>query len=58
MLTIMGAGGNTGGKIARSLLALDHDVRAISRSFAKLAPLAQDRRAAAGWRRHGQTIPG
>lgn len=41
MITIMGAGGNTGGKIATTLLAAGHPVRALGRFAAALAPLEQ-----------------
>jgi uncharacterized protein YbjT (DUF2867 family) len=40
MITVMGATGNTGGKIAHTLLEAGHSVRALGRSEAKLAPLA------------------
>lgn len=39
MITVMGATGNTGGKIAEALLNAGHDVRALGRSASKLAEL-------------------
>lgn len=40
MITVMGATGNTGGRIARSLLEQGHEVRAIGRNEERLAELA------------------
>lgn len=39
MITVMGATGNTGGRIARSLLEQGHEVRAIGRNEERLAEL-------------------
>lgn len=39
MITVMGATGNTGGKIAEALLNAGHDVRALGRSASKLAEI-------------------
>lgn len=41
MISVMGAGGNTGGRIAQALLAQGREVRAIGRNEAKLAGLVK-----------------
>ncbi|MEZ5993673.1 MAG: NAD(P)H-binding protein [Planctomycetota bacterium] len=40
MITVMGATGNTGGRIAKSLLKQGHEVRAIGRNVERLAELS------------------